>query len=95
MQVAEALDAFERLGEVTECLQHGRGWSCTMPATPEGSSRMIGRDDRGNEVWMRRFLCVAGHRYDVETAAPRTEEANRRDASAALQVSESAACWQR
>ncbi len=42
MQAEEAQDALERFGEMTECLQCGQGWSCTLPATPESSSRVIG-----------------------------------------------------
>lgn len=69
--VAEAaLDALDRLDELTRCAEFGDGWSCTYPATPDGPSRIIGRDDRGREVWMRRWRCVAGHWYDVDTPAP-------------------------
>jgi hypothetical protein len=93
VQAEEAQDALERFGEMTECLRYGQGWSCTLLATPESSSRVMGRDDRGNEVWMRRFRCVAEHWYEVETSAPRTEEANGHDAHAAIQVGESASSW--
>jgi hypothetical protein len=70
VQVEEAEDALERFGELTECLQYGHGWSCTMPATPDGAPRLLGHDDRGREVWMRKHRCVAGHWYLVETPAP-------------------------
>jgi hypothetical protein len=95
MQAEEAQDALERFGEITGCLQYGPGWSCTMPAAPEASSRVIDRDDRGNEVWTRGFRCVAGHRYEVETATPQAEEANGLDDRATFQLSESASCWRR
>jgi hypothetical protein len=93
MQAEEGQDALERFGEMTECLQYGQGRSCTLPATSESSSRVMGRDDRGNEVWMRRFRCVADHTQQVETSAPRTQEANGRDAHAAILVGESASPW--
>ena len=90
VQAEEAQEALERFGEVTGCAQFGEGWSCTMPATPEGPSRVIGLDDRGNEVWMRRYRCVAGHWYDVETPAPEPVGAPARDARAVLRVAASA-----
>lgn len=69
--VAEAgQDALDRFGEVTVCAEFGDGWSCTYPATPEGPPRLSGRDDRGCEVWMRRWRCVAGHWYFLEASAP-------------------------
>jgi hypothetical protein len=71
LAVAEAAqDALDRFSEVTICAEFGHGWSCTQPATPVGSPRIIGRDDRGCEVWMRRRWCVAGYWYDLETPAP-------------------------
>ena len=45
-----AQDALDRFGEVTICAEFGHGWSCTQPATPVGSPRIVGRDDRGCEV---------------------------------------------
>ena len=74
--VAEAAqDALDRFGELTICAEFGDGWSCTQPATPDGPSRCVGRDDRGREVWMQRWRCVAGHCYCLETSAPdRTED---------------------
>ena len=36
--------------------------------------RIIGRDDRSCEVWMRRWRCVTGHWYDLETPAPDRDE---------------------
>lgn len=74
--VAEAAqDALDRFGELTVCAafgdgEFGDGWSSTQPAAPDGPPRIIGRDDRGCEVWMRRWRCVAGHWYVVETPAP-------------------------
>lgn len=65
-----AQDALDRFAELTACAEFGGGWSCTQPATPDGPLRIIGRDDRGREVWMRRWRCVAGHWYDVEAPAP-------------------------
>ena len=59
----------DRLGELTGCAEFGDGRSCTYPATPDGPPRIIGRDDRGFEVWMRRWRCVAAHWYDLETPA--------------------------
>lgn len=87
-------DVLEPLGEITGCFKYGRG-SGTMSATPAGPPRLVGRDDHGNEVRRRRFRRAAGHWYEVETSPPQTEEANRRDIHAALQVSESASCWRR
>jgi hypothetical protein len=73
--VAEAAqDALDRLGELTVCAEFGDGWSCTQPATPDGPARFVGRDDRGCEVWMRRWRCVAGHWYDLETLPPDRNE---------------------
>ena len=69
----EGQDALERFGGVGACLQYGEGWSCTQSAMPDGPPRLIGHDDRGNEVWMYRYLCVAGHRYHLETPAPDRE----------------------
>ncbi|HEY7667420.1 MAG TPA: hypothetical protein VIE12_04780 [Actinomycetota bacterium] len=86
VQVEEAEEALERFDEVTGCLQYGEGWSCTQPATPDGPPQLFGHDDRRNEVWMRRFRCVAGHWYHVETPAPVIEEAAGRDANATLRV---------
>jgi hypothetical protein len=75
LAVAEAAqDALDRFGEVTICAELGDGWSCTQPATPDGSARCVGRNDRGSEVWMRRWRCVAGHRYDLEALAPDRNE---------------------
>jgi hypothetical protein len=69
--VAEAAqDALDRFSELMACAEFGDGWSCTQPATPDGPPRLIGRDDRGCEVWMRRWRCVAGHWYDLATPAP-------------------------
>jgi hypothetical protein len=83
--LAEATqDALERFGEVTACLQYGEGWSCTQAATPEGPPELVGHDHAGREVWVRRYRCVAGHWYHVETPAP--EVADR----ATLRVSTSA-----
>ena len=65
-----AQDLLDRLYELTACVEFGDGWSCTQPATPDGPARFVGRDDRGCEVWMRRWRCVAGHWYDLETPAP-------------------------
>jgi len=93
LQAEAVQDAVERFGEVGECLQYGDSWSCTMPATPDGPARLMGHDDRANEVWTRRFRCVAGHWYDVETSAPHCEEANSRDAGATPRVSVSASHW--
>jgi hypothetical protein len=68
--VAEATqDALDRFGEVTICAEFDDGWSCTHPATPEGPPRLSGRDDRGCEVWMRRWRHVAGHWYFLEASA--------------------------
>jgi hypothetical protein len=67
---AAAQDALGLVGELTECAQFGDGWSCTQPATPDGPAQLIGRDDRGGEVWMRRNRCAARHWYDLETPAP-------------------------
>jgi hypothetical protein len=72
--LAEAAeDALDRFGELTECAEFGYGWSCTRPTTPDGPPRIIGRDDRGCDVWMQRWQCVAGHWYDLETAPDRNE----------------------
>jgi hypothetical protein len=69
--VAEAAqEALDRFAELTVCVEFRDAWSCTQPATPDGPPRIIGRDDRGREVWMRRWRCVAGHWYDLETPAP-------------------------
>ena len=71
LAVAEAAqDALDRFGEVTICAEFGDGWSCTQPATPDGSPQCIGRDDRGCEVRTRRGLCGAGHWDDLEAPAP-------------------------
>jgi hypothetical protein len=73
--VAEgAQDALDRFGEVTICAEFGHGWSCTQPATPEGPPRLLGRDDRGCEMRMRRWRCVAGHWYYLEALAPDRNE---------------------
>jgi hypothetical protein len=64
-----AQDASDRFREVTICAEFGDGWSCTQPAMPDGPPRCIGRDDRGYEVWMRRWRCIAGHWYDLEAPA--------------------------
>jgi hypothetical protein len=65
-----AQDALERFGELTICAEFGDGWLCTHPATPEDPPRLSGRDDRGCEVWMRRWRCVADHWYFLEASAP-------------------------
>lgn len=73
--VAEAAqDALDRFGELTVCAEFGDGWSCTQPATRDGPPRIIGWDDGGREVRMRRWRCVAGHSCDLETPAPDTNE---------------------
>jgi hypothetical protein len=65
-----AQDALDRLGELAACAEFGYDWSCIYPAAPDGYARLVGRDDRTREVWMRRWRCVAGHWYDLETPAP-------------------------
>lgn len=61
--LAEAAQgALDRLGELTARRVRGR-LVCTQPATPDGPARFIDRDDRGSEVWMRRWRCVAGQWY--------------------------------
>jgi hypothetical protein len=73
--LAEAAQgALDRFGELTVCAEFGDHWSCTQPATPDGPARFVGLDGRGSEVWMRRWRCVAGHRYDLETLAPARNE---------------------
>jgi hypothetical protein len=69
-----AQDALERFGELTACATFGDEWSCPQPATPDGPPRFIGRDNRGYEAWTRRWRCVAGHWYDLETPAPNRNE---------------------
>jgi hypothetical protein len=77
LAVADAAqDALDRFGELTICAEFGDGWSCPHPATPDAAPRCVGRDDRASEVWMRRWRCVAGHRYFLEASAPgRTSDA--------------------
>ena len=87
VQAVGAQDALERFAEVTGCLQYGEGWSCTQPATPDGPQQVSGHDDRGNEVWMRRYRCVAGHWYHVETPAPDAGEVDGLNAQVILRVS--------
>ena len=65
-----ALDALDRFAELTACAEFRTGWSCTQPAVPAEHPRFVGRDDRGCEVWMRRWGCLAGHWYDLEVPAP-------------------------
>ena len=69
-----AQDALDRFVELTACAEFGDGWSCTQPATRNGPARFIGRDDRGCEVWMRRWRCVVGHCHDLEMLAPDRNE---------------------
>lgn len=69
-----AQDVLDRLGELTACAEFVDGWSCSQPATPDRPPRLIGRDDRGCEVWMRRWRCVAGHWYELERPAPDMDE---------------------
>jgi hypothetical protein len=69
----QALEGFD---EMVGCLEYGEGWSWTLAATPDGQSQLLGHDDRRYEVWTRRYGCVAGHWYHVETPAPNAGEVN-------------------
>lgn len=68
-------EAPEGYGEMVGCPEYGEGWSCTLPAMPQGHPQLLGHDERGNEVWMR-YRCVAGHWYHVESPAPDASEVN-------------------
>lgn len=45
-----------------ECDEPG----CIAHALPSMVPYVLGRDDKGNKVWFRRWYCVAGHRYQME-----------------------------
>ena len=68
LKLAEsAQDALDRFQEQRPCAWLG----CTGHAVPEHEPYLMGHDHDGGEVWFRRWLCDAGHRYDLEHV-PRT-----------------------
>lgn len=42
---------------------------CESGSEPIGVTRIVGHDQDGNAVWMQRWRCFQGHRYDVELPA--------------------------